>query len=115
MKFSYDTKKLYVNLSIVFFVYFLDRITKFYILSLSQNNFEVEIFSSKYLNIFPVWNKGIAFGLLPFEKIYTYHLISFFIFIIIFILIIMATKNHGTKRLAILIIIGGAIGNLHDR
>ena len=115
MKFIENNKKFYLNLSIVFFVYILDRITKIYILHLTQNNFGSEIFSSKYLNIFPIWNKGISFGLLSFDKINLYHFLSFFISVIILVLIIMAIKNQGFKRLFLLIIIGGALGNLYDR
>ena len=43
------------------------------------NNFGNDIFSSKYLNIFPIWNKGVSFGLLSFDKMHLYHLLSFLI------------------------------------
>ena len=115
MKLIENKKKLYLNLFIVFFVYILDRISKVYVLHLTQNNFGIEIFSSKYLNIFPIWNNGISFGLLSLDKTNLYNLLSIFISIIILILIIMAIKNQGFKRLCLLIIIGGALGNLYDR
>ena len=115
MKFIQISKKLYLNLFFVFFVFILDRATKIYILHLSKNNFGSEIFSSKYLNIFPIWNKGISFGLLSFDKMHLYHLLSFLISIIILILIIMAVRNEGFKRLSLLMILGGALGNLYDR
>ena len=115
MKFINNKKKLYLSLLIVFLVYILDRITKIYVLHLSQGNFANEIYSSKYLNIFPIWNKGISFGLLSFDKTNLYHLLSIFISIIIFVLIIMAIKSESLKRLSLLIVIGGALGNLYDR
>ena len=115
MKFINNKKKLYLSLLIVFLVYILDRITKIYVLHLSQGNFGNEIYSSKYLNIFPIWNKGISFGLLSFDKTNLYHLLSIFISIIIFVLIIMAIKSESLKRLSLLIVIGGALGNLYDR
>ena len=115
MKLIENKKKIYLYLFIFFFVYILDRISKVYILHLTQNNFGIEIFSSKYLNIFPIWNKGISFGLLSLDETNLYNLLSIFISIIILILIIMAIKNQGFKRLFLLIIIGGALGNLHDR
>lgn len=115
MKFINNKKKLYLSLLIVFLVYILDRITKIYVLHLSQGNFGNEIYSSKYLNIFPIWNKGISFGLLTFDKTNLYHLLSIFISIIIFVLIIMAIKSESLKRLSLLIVIGGALGNLYDR
>ena len=40
MKFINNKKKLYLSLLIVFLVYILDRITKIYVLHLSQGNFE---------------------------------------------------------------------------
>ena len=115
MKFINNKKKLYLSLSIVFLVYILDRITKIYVLHLSQGYFGNEIYSSKYLNIFPIWNKGVSFGLLSFDKTNLYHLLSIFISIIIFVLIIMAIKSESLKRLSLLIVIGGALGNLYDR
>ena len=115
MKLIENKKKFYLHLFIVFFIYILDRISKVYILHLTQNNFGIEIFSSKYLNIFPIWNKGISFGLLSLDETNLYNLLSIFISIIILILIIMAIKNQGFKRLCLLIIIGGALGNLYDR
>jgi signal peptidase II len=115
MRFIQKSKKLYLNLFFVFFVFILDRTSKIYILHLSENNFGNDIFSSKYLNIFPIWNKGVSFGLLSFDKMHLYHLLSFLISIIILILIIMAIKNQGFKRLSILMILGGALGNLYDR
>ena len=115
MKFPLNIKKLYLHFSLVFFVYILDRVTKVYILHLSQNDFGREIFSSRYLNIFPIWNKGISFGLLSYDNLDFYNLISFLISLIILILIIMVIKSRGIKRLSLLIIIGGALGNLHDR
>jgi len=115
MKFKENTKKIYLNLVIVFFIFFSDRITKVYVMYLSQKNFGDELFSSKYLNIFPIWNKGISFGLLPFDQKNLYNLLSILILIIITILIIMAIKSNGLKRFCFLIVIGGALGNLYDR
>ena len=115
MKFKENTKKIYLNLIIVFFIFFLDRITKVYVMYLSQKNFGYELFSSKYLNIFPIWNKGISFGLLSLDQKNLYNLLSILILIIIIILIIMAIKSNGLKRFCFLIVIGGAFGNLYDR
>ena len=68
MKFIQKSKKLYLNLSVVLFIFFLDRISKIYVMHISQNNFGYELYSSKYLNIFPIWNRGISFGLLSFQE-----------------------------------------------
>ena len=62
-----------------------------------------------------IWNKGIAFGLLSFNESYLYNIISLIIAIIIIVLVIMSLKSQGFKRYSLLMIVGGALGNLHDR
>ncbi len=115
MKLNKINKNLYLNIFIVIFIFFLDRVTKNYVMYISNNSFGSEIFSSKYLNILPIWNKGISFGLLSFDEIKLYNLLSLFISIIILLLVIIAFKNQGLRRFLFLIIIGGALGNLYDR
>ena len=109
------SKNFYINFSIVALVYFLDRLSKIYVIQLDKNNFGSDIFNSTYLNIVLIWNKGIAFGLLSFNESYLYNIISLIIAIIIIVLIIMSLKNQGFKRYSLLMIVGGALGNLHDR
>ena len=115
MRLNKINKKLHLNIFIVIFIFFLDRVTKNYVMYISDHSFGSEIFSSKYLNILPIWNKGISFGLLSFDEIKLYNLLSIFISIIILLLIIIAFKNQGLRRFLFLIIIGGALGNLYDR
>jgi signal peptidase II len=62
-----------------------------------------------------IWNKGIAFGLLSFSESYLYNIISLIIALIIIVLVIISSKNQGFKRYSLLMIVGGALGNLHDR
>ena len=109
------TKNFYISLLIVFLVYALDRISKSYIIYLDKINNGSDIFLSSYLNISLIWNKGIAFGLFSFEKSHFYNVLSLAIAFVILILITMAVKNTGFKRYSLLIIIGGALGNLFDR
>jgi len=109
------TKNFYISLLIVFLVYALDRISKTYIIYLDKINNGSDIFLSSYLNISLIWNKGIAFGLFSFEKSHFYNVLSTAIAFVILILITMAVKNTGFKRYSLLIIIGGALGNLFDR
>ena len=84
-------------------------------LILYLNNLGLDIFNSAYLNIVLIWNKGIAFGLLSFNESYLYNIISSIIAIIIIVLVLMSLKNQGFKRYSLLTIVGGALGNLHDR
>ena len=109
------SKNFYISFSIVALVYFIDRISKIYIIQLDENNPGSDIFNSAYLNIVLFWNKGIAFGLLSFNESYFYNIISLIIAIIIIVLIVMSLKSQGFKRYSLLMIVGGALGNLHDR
>ena len=115
MIFKFLSKNFYISFSIVALIYFLDRISKIYVIQLDKNNLGSDIFNSTYLNIVLIWNKGIAFGLLSFNESYLYNIISLIIAIIIIVLVIMSLKSQGFKRYSLLIIVGGALGNLHDR
>ena len=112
---EYLNKKFYFNLSIVLIIFFLDRITKKIIIHLDQENFGQYIFSSEYLNISLVWNKGIAFGLLSFNENYVYNILTTLIALVTFVILLMILKNDGFKRFSLLMIMGGALGNLYDR
>jgi len=115
MIFKFLTKKNYINLLIIFFIFCLDRISKKYVIYLNEQNLSQELFASKYLNINLIWNEGIAFGLLSFEQSSFYNFLTIFIAFIIFIILYMVIKTDGLKRYSLLIIIGGALGNLYDR
>ena len=115
MIFKFLSKNFYFSFLIVASIYFLDRLTKIYVIQLDKNNLGSDIFNSAYLNIILIWNKGIAFGLFSFNESHLYNILSLIISIIVIILIIMALKSHGFKRYSLLMIVGGALGNLHDR
>ena len=115
MIFKFLSKNFYISFSIVALIYFLDRLTKIYVIQLDKNNLGSDIFNSAYLNIVLIWNKGIAFGLFSFNESYLYNILSLIISIIVVILVIMSLKSHGFKRYSLLMIVGGALGNLHDR
>jgi len=115
MIFKFLSKNFYISFSIVASIYFLDRLSKIYIIELDKNNLGSDIFNSAYLNIVLIWNKGIAFGLLSVNETYLYNIISLIIATIIILLVIMSLKSQGFKRYSLLMIVGGALGNLHDR
>ena len=115
MIFKFLSKKFYISFSIVSLIYFLDRLSKIYVIQLDKNNLGSEIFNSTYLNIVLIWNKGIAFGLLSFNESNLYNILSLIISIIVVILVVMSLKSQGFKRYSLLMIVGGALGNLHDR
>ena len=115
MIFKFLSKNFYISISIVALIYFIDRLTKIYVIQLDKNNLGSDIFNSAYLNIVLIWNKGIAFGLFSFNEAYLYNILSLIISIIVIILVIMSLKSEGFKRYSLLMIVGGALGNLQDR
>ena len=108
-------KNYYFDILILFLIFILDRFSKIYVIYLSEKNNYSQIFSSKFLDIHLIWNEGIAFGLLSFSETYFYNLISTIIAIIIFILFLMIIRSKGIKKLLLISILGGAIGNFYDR
>ena len=109
------TKYFYPNLIIILSIFILDRLTKLYVIHLDKINSSSEIFSSKFLNIYLIWNEGIAFGLLSFNENNLYNFLTLFILIIIFFILYMISKSSGFKKYSLLMILGGALGNVFDR
>ena len=107
--------KLNISLFSIIFIFLIDRISKFYIINLSQKNFDNELFISKYLNIVLIWNDGIAFGLLSSKENYLYNLFSLIIIIIILILFYLIYKSKNFKKFSYILVTGGALGNVFDR
>ena len=108
-------KFFFVHSLIVLSIFLFDRLSKIYVIFLDKNFFGSEIFSSKYLNIRLIWNEGIAFGLLSFNEKIFYNLITFIILIVILIIFFMILDNYGFKKYSLLMILGGALGNVYDR
>ena len=109
------SKETIISVLVVFSVFILDRFTKIFVIQLDKNNLGSDIFNSAYLDIVLIWNKGIAFGLFSFNESHLYNILSLIILIIVVTLIIVSLKSHGFKRYSLLMIVGGALGNLHDR
>jgi len=112
---KYLNKKFYLNLSVILFIFFLDRITKEIVINIDKENFSQQIFLSKYLDIALIWNQGVAFGIFSFDENYTYNILTTLIVLVVFIIFYMILKNDGLKRFSLLLIMGGALGNLYDR
>ena len=73
------------------------------------------IFSSKFLNVYLIWNEGIAFGLFSFDQNNLYNFLTLFILLIILVILKMISKSSGFKKYSLLMIFGGALGNVFDR
>ena len=108
-------KSFLIKLSLIFIIFVFDRISKIYVIYLDKKLFGSEIFSSKFLNITLIWNEGIAFGLFSFNEKIFYDILTIIILIIILIIFIMTIKNDGFKKYSLLMILGGALGNVFDR
>ena len=90
-----NLKNFYLNLVIILIVFIFDRATKLYILKLAEVEASVDIYITSYLNLFLIWNKGIAFGLFSIDGSIIYNFITILIgFIIITILEIFSYQIH---------------------
>ena len=108
-------KKLVISSSFIFLIFLLDRVSKTYVIYLNDKLLGIEILSSKFLNIRLIWNEGIAFGLLSFNDKIIYNLLTFIILVIILVIFFMVIKSYGLKKYSLLMILGGALGNVYDR
>jgi len=109
------TKNFYINLFIIFSIFLIDRISKIYIINLNIKNSSTELYTSKFLNINLIWNEGIAFGLFSFSQNNLYNFLTLIISIIILVILKMIVDSQGIKKYGLLMILGGALGNLFDR
>ena len=110
-----NLKFFYLNLVIILIVFIIDRATKLYILKLAELETSVDVYINPYLNLFLIWNKGIAFGLFTIDGSMIYHSITILIGLIIITILFMMLKNNNIQRYFFALIAGGALGNLYDR
>ena len=85
-------KNFVINSLLVFLIFLFDRISKIYVIYLDNKLFGSEIYSSNFLNINLIWNKGIAFGLFSFNEKIFYNILTIIILIIIMIIFFMTIK-----------------------
>ena len=108
-------KIFFFNLSIVIIIFLIDRISKIHVINLFNTLNDQQIFIASFLNLYLIWNEGIAFGLLSFDNNEIYNFITFFITIINIIIIYILIKINDFRRYFFSIILGGSLGNLFDR
>ncbi len=108
-------KKYLIYLLIVVIIFILDRFSKLYVLNIAESNNAVDIYVNSFLNLYLVWNKGIAFGLFSFDESYFYNFITTIIALVTLIIFIMIYKSNDFKVYFLLLIMGGSLGNLFDR
>ena len=100
---------------IILFIFFLDRVSKIYLLNLEISGTTIDFYINSFLNFYLVWNSGIGFGLASLDSNIYYNLITGIIVIVNFILIYLILKSKGIQAYLLALIIGGALGNLFDR
>ena len=108
-------KQFILNFLIIFFIFFLDRISKIYILNIAENQGIVDITLNPFLNIILVWNSGIGFGLLQFDENIIYNLITVLIVIVNIIIVYLLFNSEKLHQILFSMILGGSLGNLYDR
>ena len=102
----------FIMLTILFLI---DRFSKFFILKLVEQGEKLDLYITSYLNLYLIWNKGIAFGLLSFNENIIYNIITVLILIIIFTVLIMVLKSKGFIKYSLVAVLAGALGNVFDR
>tara|TARA_B110000116_G_C16458816_1_gene412769 strand:+ start:151 stop:621 length:471 start_codon:yes stop_codon:yes gene_type:complete len=100
---------------IIVTIFFLDRISKVYLLNLQSGGMDIDFYILPFLNFYLVWNTGIAFGLVSIEANLFYHIVTLIIVIINIGLVYFVIKLSGIYSLLIAVVIGGSLGNLFDR
>ena len=108
-------KQFVLNSLIIFLIFFLDRLSKIYILNIVENEGIVDITINSYLNIILVWNAGIGFGLFQLDQAFAYNLITILIFLINLIIIYLLFYSDKLHKIFFSMILGGSLGNLYDR
>ena len=105
-----NLKNFYLNLVIILIVFIFDRTTKLYILKLAEVETSVDIYITPFLNLFLIWNKGIAFGLFSIDGSIIYNSITILIGLIIIGILFMMLKNDNIQRYFFALIAGGGLG-----
>jgi len=96
-------------------IFLIDRLSKLYVINLYEDISNQQIFLTSFLNVYLIWNEGIAFGLLSFASEEVYNYLTFLIILINVLIIYILFKLNDIRKYYFLIILGGSLGNLFDR
>ena len=110
-----NSKTFYINFIIIISIFILDRLTKLYVIYLDKINSGSEILSSKFLNVYLIWNEGIAFGLFSFNDQFYYNFLTGIIIIVTLIIFFFTIKTKSVEKYSFMMILGGSLGNIFDR
>ena len=67
---------------IVSILFFLDRISKVYLIHLQEIGTNIDFYILSFLNFLLVWNTGVGFGIMSLEANIYYHILTIIIAII---------------------------------
>jgi signal peptidase II len=112
IKNSLIKKEIIICLTLIIIIYYFDRFTKNIIINNYNKN---QIFINDYLNFDLIWNTGIGFGFFSTTSTTLYYLITILIGIVILGLLFLILISENIDKIIYSIIIGGALGNFHDR
>ena len=87
-----------LNLFIVTIIFLIDRLCKLYVINLYEDVSNQQIFLTSFLNVYLIWNEGIAFGLLSFESLTIYNIITFLIVLINILIIYILFKLDDVRK-----------------
>ncbi len=100
---------------LVLTIFFFDRATKIYLITLQSSGTDIDFYIFPFLNFYLTWNTGIGFGLASLDANMFYHALTVIILIINIILLFFVVKAKGIYVYLFAFIIGGSLGNLFDR
>ena len=109
------SKIFFLNFSIVILIFLIDRISKTYVINLFEDLNNHQIFITSFLNIYLIWNEGIAFGLFSSDSKNIYNFITILIITINLFIIYISFKLNDVRKYFFLVVLGGSLGNLCDR
>tara|TARA_B100001057_G_C22754510_1_gene913123 strand:+ start:717 stop:1202 length:486 start_codon:yes stop_codon:yes gene_type:complete len=104
-----------LNFLIVIIIFFFDRITKWMMINLNDLYGEKKYSLTSFINLELIWNNGIAFGLLSFDKNIYYNSLTLIIIIITLVIFFMMINSYGIQKYGFIMILGGSMGNIFDR
>tara|TARA_B100000900_G_scaffold377567_1_gene361105 strand:- start:3291 stop:3797 length:507 start_codon:yes stop_codon:yes gene_type:complete len=115
MNFKNRKNLFFINFIFVLIIFFLDRISKIYVVEQFKKNYDNTLYESKFLNIHLIWNEGIAFGLFSLNDKSFYNILTLIIILVSLLILYISMKNSGLRRYALMSIFAGSLGNIFDR
>ena len=110
-----NKRKIFWNFFFILIIFLIDRISKIAMINTADKIGDTSISLTSFLNLNLIWNDGIAFGLLSFSESFGYNLITIIICLVILFLAIMLINADKISQISLILILGGAFGNLFDR